>query len=275
VPSGPRALPGEVLDLLGDAPERITRFGPAEVLRGRGLVAKVGPTAARNALVLGSHLPLSRPALVAAGPDWVVMEEVADHGGDWDEAQVFDLVGDLAVLHSAEVGALVGSELDEPLVAWWRRVSAYGNLDVGLPRSFLAVLAEPRTVFDVLADARPRLVHTDPYRRNIRRPAPGERVWIDWDDALLGPPALDLAAWMLDGHWFLGRTIDPEEVLESYQRHEVDGTPAITSAELDAALVLVTVTQDLPSLRDERGEAALARFVDERQNALVRLGLSR
>jgi hypothetical protein len=266
------ALPAPVRDLVGADHERLVTWGPNLVVRGAGLVGKVGPSAARSAVVLSMDLPVATPRLVAHGPGWVVMEDVADHGEPWDEAGVFQLLADLSLLHAFDHSALVGSPLDEPLSTWWRRVSRHGNLDVPMPTALRRVALDPAPLFEVLDRAPRRLVHADPYRHNVRRPSQGQRVWIDWDDALLAPAELDVAAWMLEGHWFLGRRISFDEVRATYRPQPA--APPPDEARLAAALLLVTATQDLVSLRDDEGEAALTRFLDERLDALDRLGRS-
>jgi hypothetical protein len=293
-----------VVELLGEAPEQLATRGPNLVLRGGALVAKLGPAAARPAAALSLHLPLATPRLVDHGPGWLVTEEVPDHGGAWNETAVFELVGDLAELHAFDPAPLVGSALDEPLTAWWRRVGHNGNLAVALPAPLRRVLDDPTPLFELLRAAPRRLVHGDPYRHNVRRPTPGQRVWIDWDDALLGPPELDVAAWMLEGHWFLGRRVTFDEVRAAYRASPPtdrapaagdgapaagdgalaagdgapaagDGAPApLDDARLAAAILLVTASQDLVALREEEGEQALGRFVAERLDALDHLGLA-
>ena len=261
----PSSVPTEVLEHLGPVPERIDGCGGSAVLRGRGRVAKVGPSASRNAAVLSLDLPLRRPQLLDHGPDWVVMEDVPDHEAPWTPAELMTLLPDLATLHAVTVDPLIGSPLDEPLLAWSRRVRAFGNLSVPLPKPLRSVLEDPTPLLQVLTAGPRVLLHTDPYRANIRRPSPGERVWIDWDDAVLGPPALDVAAWLLEGPWFLGRTIDREEARAAYGEK-------VDDIQLDAAVLLITLTQDLVSLTESKGPAVVGAFIDERMECLARLG---
>ena len=217
--------------------------------------------------MLALDLPVRRPKLVDHGTDWVVMEDVPDHDAPWTPTELMTILADLSSLHAAPVDALMASPLDESLTAWSRRVSAYGNVSVPLPQPLRSVLGNPSPLLDVLAAGPRVLLHTDPYRANIRRPSPGERVWIDWDDAVLGPPALDVAAWLLDGPWCFGRNLDRDEARGAYGQ-EVDDN------QLDAAVVLITLTQDLVSLREERGQAVVDAFVDDRMDCLARLGLT-
>jgi hypothetical protein len=68
-----------VLARLGPAPRQLSRPGSSRVLQGKGLVLKVGPRerAARERFVLrelGTRLPLGLPALVDAGPGWLLLQ---------------------------------------------------------------------------------------------------------------------------------------------------------------------------------------------------------
>ena len=68
-------LPSDVLMRLGPSPQDLTRLGSTRVLRGNGLVAKVGSPEgiAREAFLFGEAaalLPVNVPTLVASGPGW-------------------------------------------------------------------------------------------------------------------------------------------------------------------------------------------------------------
>jgi thiamine kinase-like enzyme len=123
----------------------------------------------------------------------------------------------------------------------------------------------------VLEQAPRTLVHTDPYPRNILQPEAGVRVWIDWEDALFGPAALDLAAWLLEGPWSLGRSLDRTAALDVYcaarvqpvDRRQLERT-------LDAAVIASTLGQNLTALARESPDG-LRVLVDERVAALDRL----
>ena len=209
-------LPVAVAELVGHDPERLVGYGSCQIVRGQGRVAKVGAGADREAFVLGLSSPLEVPRLVAAGPGWVVMDEIADHGGPWSESETRCLLDDLASLHAAFAGSreLRGSVIDCPLDANFARISAYGNrAGVELPPELDQALLQPEWLHAILDEGEHTLVHGDPYRQNIRRPDRHSRIWIDWEDAVVGPAAWDLAAWMLDGPWHFARAVDRDSVL--------------------------------------------------------------
>jgi hypothetical protein len=266
-------VPAAVLDLLGPAPQRLRGHGAAVVLAGNGLIAKIGPGAPREAFVLGLSLPVATPSLVAQADRWVVTEEVTDAGDPWSESDLFVLLDDLAALHDAFVDRadiLSNSPLDVPLPVYLDHLSGYGDLE-GLPPSVRHVIEEPGPILDVLTTASRTLVHGDPYRRNVRRPSHGGRVWIDWEDAVWSAAELDLAAWLFDGPWHLGRRIDRDRAVKRYLEGRSHVDPEGFEQRLDAAILLMTVSQDLASLRRTKGRAALEAFVNERLEAIARL----
>jgi thiamine kinase-like enzyme len=124
-----------------------------------------------------------------------------------------------------------------------------------------------------ILDAQPiTLVHGDAYPGNVLRPQPGTRVWIDWEDSLVGPAAFDLAAFFGNGPWLLGRSLSRREWLDAYRAALRTHQPAIDES-FDAALLVWTLSQSLDDLLLERGTAALEAFVAERIHALDRLGM--
>lgn len=284
MPDGlPAALdrPAEVAEWLGSRPTRVSGGGSSQVLRGRGFVAKLGPGARREAFVLAElapRIPLVLPAVVASGADWVVMQDVPDVGGrSWGEEQLLVLASDLAQLHCAmlEDEDVRTGPLARPLRGYFARMAGHGDTDGVLPRAVLEALAEPGPLLAILDGQRHTLVHGDPYPSNIRCPLPGRRVWIDWEDAVFAPPALDLAIWLGEGHWSLDEPLDRDRCLAVYRSacsHTVDG--AALERSLDAATVLITPSQNAAALQRDRGDLALRGFVAERMEALERLGLA-
>lgn len=270
--------PSAVESYLGPAPERLVGYGSCSVWRGNGAVAKVGAGAACEAHVLSGRvgsLPIATPALVAEGPDWVVMSEVANDPTPWSEPDLMTLLVDLAALHDhfdAIDPALAG-----PLPVGSRhiadRLRVYGRRErVVLPTALSAVLDDPEPLLPLL-DGEPRtLVHGDPYPGNILRPDPSTRVWIDWEDAVIGPAALDLAAFFGNGPWLLRRALRRDESLDMYRSALTRHRPRLEQA-LDAAVLVWTLSQNLDSLSEERGREAYDAFIAERMEALERLAL--
>ncbi len=93
------------------------RAGACRVISGSGLVAKIGPpdVVAREAAVLATPLPVSKPVLVASGPGWLVMTAEPDDDGPWAEDELEAALGDLARLHEAFAPGVSDTLADAPL----------------------------------------------------------------------------------------------------------------------------------------------------------------
>jgi hypothetical protein len=101
------------------------------------------------------------------------------------------------------------------------------------------------------------VLHGDPWPANILRPAPGRRVWVDWELASLGPAAADLASWLGQTPWHTGMPADGH--LEAYlaARSLPVDRPGFERA-LDAATVLWFLCYDVPRLAAGRRPAPAA-----------------
>jgi Ser/Thr protein kinase RdoA (MazF antagonist) len=249
------------------------------VLRGRGFIAKIGPGVRGESFVLNElapRIPLALPAVMASGPDWIIMRDVPDIGGRWwDEDQLMVLTTDLAQLHDAllEDTSVRSGPLSRSLRDYFGRAAHHGDVDGVLPRAIVDALAEPGPLIALLDRQQHALVHGDPYPSNIRCPQLGQRVWIDWEDAVFGPPAIDLAVWLGEGHWSLDTPLDRDRCLATYRSARARPVDrAELEQSLDAAIVLITPLQNAAALQRERGALALRRFVSERMEALERLG---
>lgn len=264
-----------VRSLLGEAPERLGGHGSGLVLRDRGVVVKMGRGAQRETYCLRRRLPLNVPEVIASGDDWVAMEEVADNGEDWDESNIGALVDDLAMLHDAFLGAdLRGTPVDVPLRDYFARIAGYGTGLDRLPEVVREAIENPERLLAVLAAGPMTLVHGDPYRGNIRRPNPGVRVWIDWEDAIAGPAALDIAALMLEGPWLLGRSLDRDRLVRRYLAARTTGIGPGLDRELDAATLMITLSQNIAELEATQGPTAVNAFIGQRIAAVRRLALA-
>lgn len=272
--------PAAVAELLGEH-RWLPGYGSCRVLAGNGLVAKVGPGAHREAFVLSGRLgamPITVPKFVDAGPDWVVMCEIVDTAGaNWSLAEYEELLDELAVLHDAfdDSQALRHSPFQQDLRVYLERVSDYGaRTEVSLPIELRRVLDDPEPVVQLLEREPTTLVHTDPYPANVLCDVSGQKVWIDWEDALAGPAALDVAGWLLEGPWKYGRSLDQDAAIRRYLRTRPGDVDAASFRRaVDAATLFLTPSQNLDALADTCGQAALDAFVAERVAALARLGL--
>lgn len=247
-------LPGAVTALLGADIVEHSGAGACRVVSGGGLVAKVGPpdVVAREASVLATPLPVSVPLLIDAGPGWMVMTAEDDDGSPWEEPDLHAALSDLACLHDAfhsfplEDGDAFlrrpfSREGVEALLAPMRRLS------FPLPEALAELLEDPTPIV-AAAEAEPATVlHGDPWPANILRPAPGRRVWVDWELASVGPAAADVASWLGQTPWHTGLPADGH--LEAYlaaRSLSVD-RPGFERA-LDAAMVLWFLAYDVPRL---------------------------
>ena len=263
---------------LGSEPERVVGYGRCTVWRGNGAVAKVGAGAECEAHVLSGRvgsLPIATPNLIAEGPDWVVMNEVANDATLWSQRDLIAILPDLAALHD-RFDAIDPGRIG-PLPVGARRAAdrlrVYGRRDrVALPSALMAVLEDPEPLLALLETEPRTLVHGDPFPQNVLRPTPSKRVWVDWEDAHIGPAALDLAAFFGNGPWLLGQSLPLGECLKVYGDALARHRPSLERA-FDAAVLVWTLSQNLEALRDEQGLEAFEAFVAERIAALERLGL--
>jgi hypothetical protein len=277
----PGALPSEVLALLGPDAEERTGEGGSLVLAGGGLVAKVGLPAllAREAWALGQPgLPLEAPEIVASGEGWLVTREVADAESAWSDGDLFGALGDLARLHDAfedalpaEATSLLRSPFSDAGVE--ELIGRGRGAGHTLPGLLRCLLADPGPILAVVRSQPVTFLHGDPWPGNIRRPAPGRRVWLDWEHASAGPAAADLATWLDETPWHLQRQIDPAAHLEAYlaaRRRPVE--PGTFGRAVDAAAVMWFFAFDLPRLETEGGtelaQAIIAARVASAERAL-------
>lgn len=248
------SLPGAVTALLGADIVDHSGAGACRVVSGGGLVAKVGPpdVVAREASVLASPLPVTVPLLVDAGPGWMVMTAEDDDGGPWEEPDLHAALSDLACLHDA-----FNSFTIEDGDAFLRRpfspdgvaalLAPSRRLSFPLPGVLAALLDDPAPILAAAEEEPVTVLHGDPWPANILRPAPGRRVWLDWELASLGPAAADVASWLSQTPWHTGVPADGH--LETYlaARSLPVDRPRFERA-LDAALVLWFLAYDVPRL---------------------------
>jgi hypothetical protein len=255
-------LLGDVAALLGAFPVEHTGAGACRVFSGDGLVAKLGPPdiVAREAAVLSTSLPVSKPVLVDAGPGWLVMTAEADDGGPWSEEQLGAAVADLARLHDAFGGGAVSSTPSLSGAPLRRPFSSEGadelldpsrRLGFPLPAPLARMLADPGALLAAAGEEPVTLLHGDPWPGNVRRPSAERRVWIDWEMAGIGPAAADLATWLNQTPWHTGAAAEAlggqeVEIYLSARSRPVDR--ARFTRALHAATVLWFLAYDVPHL---------------------------
>jgi hypothetical protein len=250
------SLPGGVTALLGASIVEHTGAGACRVVSGGGLVAKVGPpeVIAREAAVLRTPLPLPVPSLVDCGPDWLVTAAEADHVGPWTAEDRSGALGDLARLHDA-----FDEAVPDGLVPVLRKPFSAAGVDRllepvrrrGLPVTgrLAPLLDDPALLVEAASASPATLLHGDPWPANVLRPAPRRRVWIDWEQASVGPAAADVATWLDQTAWYTGEPAAGDVDTYLAARADLVDRRAFDLA-LDAATVLWFLAYDVPRLAD-------------------------
>jgi len=272
------AVPNEVLARLGPAPRDLSRLGSARVLEGEGVVLKAGPSdrTARETLVLGElsgTLPLAVPSLVEAGPGWLLLRLVdirePSHPAAWRAGALAELAGlhdafaDAPILADQRLRDLTGREFPALLE---RTAELADALDLPEPLRRLAVNPGP-----LLAEleGESTVIHGDAWPGNVLSTADEARCWIDWEEAGVGHPALDLANWLFGSPWVAPAT-DPDADLAVYLEARATPVDAVAFRRtVEAAVLLLFLLLDLPGIarweENKRSEMILRRAALARQ----------
>jgi hypothetical protein len=273
-------MPGGVVALLGASVVERSGAGDCRVFSGAGLVAKVGPpdVVAREAAVLATPLPLSKPVLVDTGPGWLVMTADGDDPGPWRKGELQASLADLARLHDTfeEAVGLPAEHLRRPFTTEGAAtlLGPVRRLGFDLPASLAQVLADPTVILAAAAEEPVTLLHGDPWPGNVLRPSAGRRVWIDWEMASVGPAAADVATWLNQTPWHErvpegalgGREV---EIYLSTRSRPVDRSRFKRA--LHAAAVLWFLAYDVPHLAAGAAEDQAETLVEGALHALDRL----
>ena len=267
-------LPADVLMRLGPSPHDLTRLGSSRVLRGNGLVAKVGTLegTAREAFLFGEAaelLPVGIPTLVGSGPGWLLMEDAGGEPAATDDVRPLERLAPMHELFQGATGIeherfrdVFGREREELLT--FARGSANA---AALPEPLSTLLADPSPLVAIV-DAQPRtLVHGDAWSGNVLVGGSKEFVWLDWSDAGAGPAAYDLSLWLYGSAWAPGST-SPDGALAAYfSARTTTIDPAAFKRAVDACAILGFLLTQLARLTDR--EPDLIERVIGRRNELA------
>lgn len=274
-----KPIPPEALEYVGADSRILETSADAVLLFGNSRVAKIAPPELieRETFVISGQagkLPVATPRLVDWGVNWLVMEAIAYDRGRWSDDDLHKAVRQMAALHDRFEDSVV---LTSPVL---RR--PFGR-DLGrlfresataaehLSSSLIEVLEDPAVLTDALDLIPLTLAHGDPWPHNMLR-GPDEIVWIDWSHASAAPAVADLASWLDQTPFAIGRTIDRKAHIDTYldARSKVIDAVAFAKA-LDAARVAWFLAYDAPnlgSLADE-SEALAETMVREAERALA------
>ncbi|HMJ00882.1 MAG TPA: phosphotransferase [Gaiellaceae bacterium] len=262
-------VPDHVLARLGPAPEDLSRLGSFRVLRGNGLVLKVGPEdRVRRESFVGPLLTrsgaLAVPPLLDAGPSWLLYEAL--DGVAWGNGP--EPLGLLARLHDAFEGSpalddlrlrdVLGRELDG-LLAETR------SSDPRLPEPLALLLADPTPLVDVLRDEPRTLVHGDAWPGNVLATRSGP-AWFDWEEAGAAPAAYDVAVWLHGSPW-VPASAEPARDLAVYSAARPTIDFSIFTQAVDAATVLIFLALDAANI--DKVTTTFAEGMVERRRALA------
>jgi hypothetical protein len=275
------AAPAEVLARLGPAPRNLSRLGSAHVLEGESLVLKAGPPdrTAREAFILGElsgTLPLAVPALLEAGPGWLLLGRIpiveparpaAWRAGALAElAALHDAFADAPILADKRLRDVTGRELPALLEPTPKLAE---TLDLPEPLRRLAV--DPAPLLAEL-DGGTTLIHGDAWPGNVLSTADEARCWIDWEEAGVGHPALDLANWLHGSPWVPPAT-DPDRDLAIYLEARATTVEAAGFRRaVEGAVLLLFLLLDLPGI--VRWEESKRSDIVDRRGRLAALFLA-
>lgn len=248
-----RMIP-EVAEYVGTEPVELDGFGDPRAFAGNGYVAKIGlPDSIereRTALTL-ERLPMPVPHVIDWDISWIVVEEIKDSGTDWSDDDLVAALEQLAAMHDhyQESSTLESPVFRRPLGRDLNELMSDARTSGWqLPGDLTEMLANPAPLIDILRIGPQTLLHGDPWPFHLRRSG-GEIFWLDWAQVSVGPAAADLASWLDQAPFHVGRPIDRLAQINAYfdaRTTEVDKT--VFFAGLDAARLLWFLAYDVPNL---------------------------
>ena len=174
---------------------------------------------------LASEIPVRSPKLVAASEagDWIVLEELQPERGasKWTRADYRQAVHSLTELHDRFTGLSEDLAnfpwLSRPLDADFEihvaaaataleRIADHGRLASWPERvhTMAHLILHAEQVVEPLKEEPATLLHGDYWPGNIAVLEDGAQVVYDWQLAGVGPPMLDVVAFVLKSEWWFG-----------------------------------------------------------------------
>ncbi|HEY0641148.1 MAG TPA: aminoglycoside phosphotransferase family protein [Pseudonocardiaceae bacterium] len=189
-------------------------------------------------------VPVARPlelALADNGPDVLVSAYVPDDGGPVDPGRLGAL---LAALHRLDAtgltpvaagGGPASAVVVGRLVRRWATAATLADLPAPPPPNTLAGLLTGRPTGSLL--------HLDVRRPNLRCAGGAVSALLDWSNALVGDPLLELGR-LVEFAWLPDNGLDLSALRDGYRAaggHWPEDEPALLVHQLDAAVMLVLV----------------------------------
>ena len=189
---------------------------------------------------LASEIPVEFPNLIAASDagDWMIMEELTPIKApeDWQADDYRQAINDLVSLHdrfwglSEDLAAFPW--LSKPLSADFEvhvaaaansleRIVDQGRLSNWPDRvhTLAHLILNAEKVIEPLKHEPSTLLHGDYWPGNISVLNDGRQIVYDWQMAAVGPPILDVVAFILKSEWwFGGLPIDRDKITQEYRK---------------------------------------------------------
>lgn len=189
---------------------------------------------------LASEIPVRSPRLIAASEagDWIVLEEFQTERGasKWTQVDYRKAVHSLSELHDRfwglsedlanfpwlsrpldadfEIHVMAAANALERiadhgrLASWPERVHTMAHLILHAEQVIAPLKQEPAT-----------LLHGDYWPGNIAVLDDGQQVVYDWQLAAVGPPILDVVAFVLKSEWWFGPLpLGRDQIVEEYRQ---------------------------------------------------------
>lgn len=274
-----KPFPEETLRYVGDEPRILESTAGAVLLFGNSKVAKIASPELieRESFVISGQageLPVATPRLVDWGVNWLVMDEIEYDRGRWDDDDLLTAVRQMARLHDEFQDAIVLTSpvLRKPFSRDLGRLFRESAPVAGhLSDALIEVLEDPAILTEALEQLPLTLTHGDPWPHNMLRGTEGI-VWIDWTQASAAPAVADLASWLDQTPFAIGRTIDRRAHIDAYLDARTKAVDAQAFAKaLDAARVAWFLAFDAPNLSSlaEESSALAETMVHEAERALA------